>query len=95
MTAAITRQIEAVILAAEDRHSRYPQYKGHWRTPEWRPVRLKRGLRTKMGQAFEKGDLTVARQDRGPEFVTVYSFRNGIDTSVRAGNVEWLDGEDA
>jgi hypothetical protein len=72
----------AVEAAAEAEHAAYPQYVGHWAGPEWVLVRLTRRITTKLGLAFERGDVTLGK--RGPitgEW-TVYSLRNGIDTAV-------------
>jgi hypothetical protein len=77
------------------KHAQYPQYKGHWDGDEWFVVRLKRKVRTKMGVAFEKDELTIARdpddRDREaglPISVCAYSVSNGIDTWVP---VEWVE----
>jgi hypothetical protein len=61
----------------------YPQYLGHW--DGWRVVEITESVRTKLGQAFEPGDLALRRPgqchgDAG--FVTCYSRRNGVNTSV-------------
>ena len=79
---ATTKQ--AIIEQANRDHAQYPQYRGHWDGPEWILVRFKKAIKTKMGLAFERGDVTVARADRGGDskYITAYSFRNRIDTSV-------------
>lgn len=76
---------EVIRLAAET-HAPYPQYIGHWNGPEWHLVVFRRRVTTKMGTAFEKGDVTLARHyvaewDDKPH-LSAYSIRNGIDTSV-------------
>jgi hypothetical protein len=83
---------------AARKHAQYPQYEGHWDGDEWYVVRLKRAVRTKMGQAFEKGELTIARdlddrervgdRSQGSDSVCAYSLSNGIDTWVRR---EWVE----
>lgn len=79
---------EDVIRAAEEAHARYPQYRGHWRGPEWKLVLVRRTVRTKMGVAFERGDVTVARPDPcHPCYVTAYSLRNAVDTMLDARDV--------
>src|SRR5262245_39123519 len=88
--AALARE---VVRTAEVVHLKYPQYEGHWRTPDWRPVRLKKRVRSKMGVAFEPGDVTVARryEREGPlGGILAYSFRNRIDTAVNPAHVEWF-----
>lgn len=97
---------EEIVAEAQARHAQYPQYEGHWTGDEWVVVRVTKTIRTKMGVAFEQGDLSIARREtrtervapRGAflpyeqwpekEFATVYSRRNGIDTSVPARHVE-------
>lgn len=71
--------------------SRYPQYAGHF--DNYRMVRIKRDVRTKMGLAFRAGEIAIAAPTArlgipGERFVTVWSFSNQIDTSVRAHDVE-------
>lgn len=39
----------------------YPQYDGYWDGPEWVLVTVGRSVKTKMGQAFEKGEVVLAR----------------------------------
>jgi len=65
---------------------RFPQYLGAFSGRA--VVRLRRKVRTKMGVAFERGDLTIARWEPADERFGIpagwvaFSFRNGIDTSV-------------
>ena len=77
---------------AEERHAHYPQYDGHWSGPGWVLVKIGRKVRTKMGDAFEMADVTLAHpsepmpgDDR--EFWTAYSIRNAIDTAVIADRI--------
>ncbi len=73
-----------------------PQYTGHFAS--YRLVRLKCDVKTKAGLAFARGEYAIAteRRDELPglpssgRFVTVWSRRNKVDTSVRAADVEWL-----
>lgn len=72
---AMIRQI------AEVKSSIYPQYQGYW--DGWVLVRVKKTIRTKMGVAFEKGDLTLMDPEiECDEFVTCYSIRNDINTLI-------------
>jgi hypothetical protein len=76
--------------------ARYPQYKGHF--SGYRLVRLKCDVKTKMGLAFARGEYAIATEKKDDlpglpssgRFVTVWSRRNQIDTSVRVSDVEWL-----
>ena len=76
--------------------ARYPQYRGHFTS--YRLVRVKGDVKTKAGLAFTRGEYAIAteKKDELPglpssgKFITVWSRRNQIDTSVRVGDVEWL-----
>ncbi len=74
---------------AQAEHADYPQYDGHWSGPEWTVVKLNRRVKTKLGVAFEKGELALACRTLGvtdigisPTTWTVYSVRNRCDTVV-------------
>jgi hypothetical protein len=70
----------------------YPQYIGHF--DAYTLVRIKRPIRTKLGLAFDAGEVAIAAPGAapilggGPRFRTVWSLRNRIDTSVPASAVE-------
>jgi hypothetical protein len=73
----------------------HTQYAGHWDGAEWRVVRVRRTVKTKLGVAFKVGDVTIAKRggsaaDVAGNFDTAYSLRNGADTSVRAGDLTVL-----
>ncbi len=72
--------------AAAD-HAQHPQYQGHWDGEDWYMVVFTKRVTTKMGIAFEAGDVTIAHGPAGEDeydtFPTAYSLRNKIDTSVR------------
>lgn len=79
---------DVVRTAAYGFHAAYPQYEGHWDGPEWKVVRIRSRVVTKMGVAFEAGDVTIARREgvdwftsQQPRWVA-YSWRNAIDTAV-------------
>lgn len=82
--------------AATAQVAQYPQYKDHF--TNYRLVRLKREVTTKAGLAFRRGEyaLAIEKKDVLPDlpsngkFVTVWSRRTQVDTSVRATDVEWL-----
>lgn len=72
-------------------HEQYPQYRGHWHGWDIGVVRHK--VETKLGLAFEAGDLVLLRPRTRLWFglrdtdVTAYSWRNGIDTRLAYGDV--------
>lgn len=76
--------------------ARWPQYAGHF--DSYRLVRVKCDVKTKMGLAFARDEVAIGIErspthqlyDRLGRFVTVWSRRNAIDTSVRASDVEWI-----
>jgi hypothetical protein len=76
--------------------AQYPQYRGHFTS--YRLVRIKGDVKTKAGLAFARGEYALAteKKDELPglpssgKFVTVWSRRNQLDTSVRVSDVEWL-----
>lgn len=75
---------------AEADMAQWPQYKGHF--DRYRLVRVTRKVKTKLGVAFEKGDIAIALEAAHPcdYAVTVYSFRNKCDTGLTPDCVEWL-----
>lgn len=72
--------------------TRFPQYRGHF--AGWKVVRVPRTIRTKMGLAFEAGDLTIAcwqpRNERHDTPATwfAFSFRDGCTTAIGRSVVE-------
>jgi hypothetical protein len=90
---ATKESLKAVAIAQV---AQYPQYKNHFAS--YRLVRILRDVKTKMGLAFTRGEYALAteKKDELPglpssgKFVTVWSRRNQIDTSVRVTDVEWL-----
>lgn len=77
-------------MAAEADNAAYPQYAGHW--DGWGVCRVKRRVTTKMGVAFEKGDLAICRPsifdpETGKRTITLYSARNAVDTGIFARDV--------
>jgi len=64
---------------------RFPQYSGHF--DGFEVVRVTSSVSTKAGEAFKAGDLSLGRweepnEDRPFGAWVVFSFRNGVDTSV-------------
>ena len=88
--------LECLKTTAATQVARYPQYRGHF--TGYRLVRVKCDVKTKMGLAFTRGEYAIAteKKDELPglpssgKFVTVWSRRNQIDTSVRVTDVAWL-----
>lgn len=81
--ANVLRNREMIIDCAQQMHSQYPQYAGHWEGAEWVLVEITRDVTTKLGLAFRAGDVTVARRHLLiPGEWTAYSIRNGIDTGI-------------
>lgn len=73
---------------ADARHAAYPQYAGHY--DGWGVCRVLVRVKTKAGVAFEAGDLAIYKVERRdiagepPIAVTLYSNRNGVDTTIGA-----------
>jgi len=80
---------EAIEQAAYAKHAAYRQYDGHWSGERWKLGVIDRRVRTRMGTAFERGDVVLYRDHEphrdGTEAVhlTAYSVRNGVDTALR------------
>ncbi len=71
---------QTLVAQAEAQLAQYPQYRGHW--DGWRVGRITRDVKTKLGVAFKRDDVVLYTDDRGARFVTAYSFRNRVDTSI-------------
>ncbi len=86
---AVTTRIRE---AATAYHAIWPQYKGHWAGDAWKVIQVTRRVETKMGVAFEKNELTIARGEMvlGEMTVVAYSTRNNVDTSLARSDVRWL-----
>jgi len=76
--------------------AQWPQYTGHF--TGYKLVRLKCDVKTKCGLAFKRHEYAIAAPYRNAlpslpssgKFITVWSRRNKVDTSVRHSEVEWL-----
>jgi hypothetical protein len=75
--------------------AQYPQYAGHF--DGYVLVKVKKTVKTKMGLAFESGEVAIAKPTtetiedgryKGKQTMTVWSIRNKCDTSVFAADVE-------
>ncbi len=88
--------LKSLQVTAAAQVAQYPQYKNHF--TGYRLVRIKRDVTTKAGLAFARGEYALAteKKDELPglpssgKFVTAWSRRNQLDTSVRVSDVEWL-----
>jgi len=92
----LSATFESLKSIASTQVAQYPQYRSHF--ADYRLVRIKRVVKTKMGLAFAEGEYAIATAVRDElanlpssgRFVTVWSRRNKIDTSVKTSDVEWL-----
>lgn len=70
----------------------FPQYDGHF--DQYRLVRITRQFKTKMGVAFEEGDIAIAKPYRcnwdNTLRVCAFSFRNVCDTIVNSEDIEYI-----
>jgi hypothetical protein len=70
----------------------YPQYLGHF--DKYILVLVTKRIKTKLGVAFEKGDIAIAvpttHDAAGRRFRFVYSNRNAVDTSVPEADIKLL-----
>lgn len=77
-----------VRLLADAKHLGYPQYRGHWDGAGWTLYRITRRIETKLGVAFEAGDVTIGYRYTTrlttARTITLYSLRNGCETSIDA-----------
>lgn len=64
----------------------FPQYRGYHLSPDWCLVRIGRDVNTKLGAAFMKGELALARlcpaDAYGPECWEAWSQSNRIHTRI-------------
>lgn len=88
---------ETLLATANEQNAAYPQYEGAFDGRVL--VRFKRDVVTKMGRAFVKGQVALARPTletigvgryAGRQTVTAYSSLNQCDTSVFATDVEFM-----
>ena len=88
MTSTEQQSLMAIIRAeAAAKHAQYPQYAGHWDGAEWFLVHIRRQIGTKMGAAFAKGEIAMAKYDPidldADGMLVVYSRANGTNTMVQ------------
>lgn len=76
--------LRALINQARNDKAQFPQYRTHF--DGYSLVKVTRKIKTKLGTAFEAGDLAIMSNHPyhriDPAQVTVYSFRNRTDTSI-------------
>lgn len=99
MSAALNALRQCLTVQAAEQVKLYPQYRGHF--DAYRVVQITKLVKTKMGLAFEKGEMAIARPEIRHFFrpdgtqglsVTVWSMKNRCDVSVPAKHVEITDG---
>lgn len=91
MNNSFTKDSLKVRIAQADRDmAQWPQYKGYF--DNYRLVQVTRKVKTKLGVAFEEGDVAIAIESRDPMdcAITVYSFRNKCNTTVTPDCVKWI-----
>lgn len=82
----------SLIAEAAAKMAPFPQYRGKF--DSYILVRVKRRIRTKMGIAFDRGEIAIASAETRPEGPndiicrTVWSRRNSCDTLVLERDVE-------
>jgi hypothetical protein len=84
---------------AQKQVEQFPQYREYF--DGWVEVKIHSDVKTKLGQAFVQGELSIAKPEirkvigiksRTPRmFMTVWSFINKCATSVRFEDVEILE----
>lgn len=92
----LSATLTSLVATAAAQVAQYSQYRNHFAS--YRLVRVKCDVKTKAGLAFARGEFAIAteKKDELPglpssgRYVTVWSRRNRIDTSVRVTDVEWL-----
>jgi hypothetical protein len=93
-TTDIKATLECLKATAASQVKQYPQYANHF--AGYRLALMKRDVKTKMGLAFIKGEFVIVAPDGGftlpgtTKFVTAWSRRNAIDTSVKAADLEFV-----
>lgn len=90
-----TALLESLKAEAAAAHVAYPQYKGYW--TDFALVKVTKRVRTKMGVAFERGEVVIGKRDEkvsdpslSPATLaelnkpswTLYSRSNGMNTRV-------------
>lgn len=92
--ATITAVEDEIRSHANEAHTAYPQYRGHW--DGWTLAKIRRRIDTKAGVCFEPGDVVlVAPRQRWRTLIvdasdTVYSVRVGSDVAVTYWDIERL-----
>jgi hypothetical protein len=85
----------SLVAEAERQMAAYPQYRDHWR--DYVTGVMRRDVRTKLGQAFRKGETVLVNPTPGPHqtpgFLTAWSMSNKVDTSIRANDVSIREGK--
>jgi hypothetical protein len=70
--------------------AQYPQYAGKFN--DYVLVKIKKDVKTKMGLAFSKNEVTIAEKHpyaELPDCISVWSFKNKTSTVIKAKLVEY------
>lgn len=87
-----TQTLETLRTQAAAQVAQWPQYDAAYFADFAETATVRKDVRTKMGLAFAKGDVvmfsrTMRGPDQDPRFVTAWSMRNRIATSVRLADL--------
>ena len=77
-----TLTLERVVEIAEEANSEYSQYNRYFRSSGWRLVTFSCSIETKLGVAFEPGDVTLGRRHSFSSSLECWSIRNKCLTIV-------------
>lgn len=91
MTVNASKLLSSLKAKAEDQMAEWRQYDGHF--DNYVLVRIDRDIRTRSGLAFEENEYAIMYPDRCPSlsgYVTVWSVRNGCDTSVPRSAIQHI-----
>ncbi len=91
----VDASVSAIRAKMAELANKYPQYVGHF--DAYVPVLVLSDVRTKMGLAFQKGEIALAapisKSIFGDYYRTVYSLRNNVDTRILKGDMKEINAE--
>jgi len=72
---------------ASKEHAAFPQYAGHWDGPEWKLYIVRKLVKSKLGIAFLRGEVVLAKEENIPELggvrIVAYSRSNRVNTVLK------------
>lgn len=71
-------------------HAAFPQYAGRWDGPEWKLYIVRKKIQTKMGTAFLRGEVVLAKEENIPGIgarIVAYSRTTKIETVLQMKDV--------